>query len=140
MPTRTCFALVSREMLWYLNNTCHRLISCREQLPNGLSITACQSKKCFAIMLFLFGTGWCLWEMRSYVIAVRLTWEEFCLISHQCDCQLTDSLLWELTQLLEEWEKYVLYCYCYCVMFGYIEAAVHSFCLYYSISSSLFET
>lgn len=91
MPTRTCFALVSWEMLWYLNNTCHRLISCREQLPNSLSIKSCQSKKCFAIKLFLFWIGWCLWEMQSYVIAVRVTWEEFCLISLQCDWEPTDS-------------------------------------------------
>ncbi len=89
--TRTCFALVSWEMLWYLNNTCHRLISCREQLPNSLSIKSCQSKKCFAIKLFLFWIGWCLWEMQSYVIAVRVTWEEFCLISLQCDWEPTDS-------------------------------------------------
>ncbi len=89
--TRTCFALVSWEMLWYLNNTCHRLISCREQLPESLSIKSCQSKKCFAIKLFLFWIGWCLWEMQSYVIAVRVTWEEFCLISLQCDWEPTDS-------------------------------------------------
>lgn len=87
---RTCFALVSWEMLWYLNNTCHRLISCREQLPNDLSIKSCQSVK-LAIMLFLFWTGWCLWEMQSYVIAVRVTREEFFLISHQCDWEPTDS-------------------------------------------------
>lgn len=91
MPKRTCFALVSWEMLWYLNNTCHRLISCHEQLPNSLSIKSCQSKKCFAIKLFLFWIGWCLWEMQSYVIAVRVTWEEFCLISLQCDWEPTDS-------------------------------------------------